>query len=44
MAAQGFLFGYDIGVMSGLLIQPDFIDRYEGFSYVKKTMLTKNRY
>ncbi|KAJ7292647.1 general substrate transporter [Mycena rebaudengoi] len=28
IAFEGFLFGYDIGVISGCLIMPDFIDRF----------------
>ncbi|KAJ7045135.1 general substrate transporter [Mycena alexandri] len=38
----GFLFGYDIGVISGCLIMPDFIDRFGQFDATTGQMVLTN--
>ncbi|TFK65443.1 sugar transporter [Pluteus cervinus] len=41
--AFGFLFGYDIGVISGCLIMPDFIDRFGEFDAEGQKFLSSSR-
>ncbi|KAL4248477.1 major facilitator superfamily protein [Pleurotus pulmonarius] len=41
--AFGFLFGYDIGVISGCLIMPDFIDRFGEMQSDGTKILTPSR-
>ncbi|TDL19419.1 general substrate transporter [Rickenella mellea] len=41
--AFGFLFGYDIGVISGCLIMPDFIDRFGEMGADGKMVLSSSR-
>ncbi|KAJ7053899.1 general substrate transporter [Mycena amicta] len=43
IAFGGFLFGYDIGVISGCLIMPDFIDRFGQVGADGKMFLSSSR-
>ncbi|KAF8240859.1 sugar transporter [Tricholoma matsutake] len=43
IAFEGFLFGYDIGVISGCLIMPDFIDRFGEMGADGKMFLSSSR-
>ncbi|KAJ7784780.1 general substrate transporter [Mycena olivaceomarginata] len=43
IAFGGFLFGYDIGVISGCLIMPDFIDRFGQLGDDGKMFLSSSR-